>query len=246
MTNAVPVSSKITPILTLAAGCVLLGRNLFEHTLIADDAYISFRYLDHWLAGDGIVWNTGERVEGYTNLLWILFLAPLRALSLSPENTSLVLGLLSLALLFVAVFRTANALGGRSAAVAACLFVAGSLPLARWTVSGLETTLFAALIALANAELACSSRHTWRSSVAFGLACIARHNGVLEAAAAFLLALPVNGPNRGKRLKRLIILAALFVAFPAVQLLFRLVFYGDPLPNTFYAKLSGELPGLHQ
>ncbi|MEJ2694876.1 MAG: tetratricopeptide repeat protein, partial [Candidatus Thiodiazotropha sp.] len=57
---------------------------------------------------------------------------------------------------------------------------------------------------------------------------------------------PVNGPNRGKRLKRLIILAALFVAFPAVQLLSRLVFYGDPLPNTFYAKLSGELPGLHQ
>jgi hypothetical protein len=126
MTEAVPVSSRIPSILALAMGSVLLGWNLLEHFSIADDAYISFRYLDHFLAGDGLVWNVGERVEGYTNFLWIRLLAPLRLLGLTPESASIFLGLLCLVL--VAVFRTADALGGRAAAFAACLFAAGSLP----------------------------------------------------------------------------------------------------------------------
>lgn len=231
-------------ILALGAGLGLLGWSVANHVSIADDAYISFRYLDHWLAGRGLVWNDGERVEGYTNFLWIALLAPLRAVGLEPETAAVSLGLCSLALLLFATYRAAGAIAGRPAGAAACLLAAGSLPLARWSVSGLETVLFAALIAAANAELARASRHTWRSSVAFGFASLARPDAAVAAGAAFLAFLPARGPGRVARLRALALRALLFCAFPAAHALFRLFHYGDPLPNTFYAKMSGNLPGL--
>src|SRR4051794_37248022 len=40
-----------------------------------DDAYISFRYAENLASGHGLVYNLGERVEGYTNFLWVVLLA---------------------------------------------------------------------------------------------------------------------------------------------------------------------------
>ena len=40
-----------------------------------DDAFISYRYAQNWVAGHGLVFNIGERVEGYSNLLWVLLIA---------------------------------------------------------------------------------------------------------------------------------------------------------------------------
>src|SRR5512144_1358529 len=44
---------------------------------LCDDAYISFRYVRNFVEGRGLVFNAGERVEGYTNFLWVLELAGL-------------------------------------------------------------------------------------------------------------------------------------------------------------------------
>lgn len=46
-----------------------LGFTLF------DDAMISMRYARNLAEGYGLVWNPGERVEGYTNPLWTLWMA---------------------------------------------------------------------------------------------------------------------------------------------------------------------------
>ena len=46
----------------------------FNHT--ADDAFISFRYVDNWVRGYGLVFNPGERVMGYSNFLWVVLLYP--------------------------------------------------------------------------------------------------------------------------------------------------------------------------
>ena len=42
-----------------------------------DDAFISFRYVRNLLDGHGLVFNPGERVEGYSNFLWVMVLAAL-------------------------------------------------------------------------------------------------------------------------------------------------------------------------
>jgi hypothetical protein len=227
----------------LLAGLALLSFNLIAHCSIADDAYISFRYLDNWLDGSGLVYNPGQRVEGYTNFLWVVLLAPLRLLGAGPESAALLLSLVSLVLLLWAVFRCASRLAASSlAGWTALILAAGSVPLASWTVSGMETTCFAALLALANQQLVERERHACGSSLAFGLAVLARPSGALHAAVAFLAALPFSGAQRLEGLRRLLAPGLAFLLLPVAHLAFRLHYYGLPLPNTFYAKLVGDLP----
>jgi hypothetical protein len=59
--------------LAVAAGCVA-----FREYLV-DDAYIGLRYIDNLLQGHGVVFNPGERVEGVTNIGWLLLLVPFSA-----------------------------------------------------------------------------------------------------------------------------------------------------------------------
>ena len=44
---------------------------------IVDDAFISLRYAERFVAGDGLTWTDGEAVEGYSNLAWVLLCAAL-------------------------------------------------------------------------------------------------------------------------------------------------------------------------
>ena len=52
-----------------------------------DDAFISFpsRYAQNLAAGNGLVFNVGERVEGYTNFLWVILLAPAEWIGIGAE-----------------------------------------------------------------------------------------------------------------------------------------------------------------
>lgn len=45
------------------------------HAQGVDDAYISYRFAQNLVAGHGLVFNPGERVEGYTNPLTVLLAA---------------------------------------------------------------------------------------------------------------------------------------------------------------------------
>src|SRR3990172_8151539 len=48
------------------------GRRYFN---LFDDAMISMRYAWNFSHGNGLVWNVGQRVEGYTNLLMTLMMS---------------------------------------------------------------------------------------------------------------------------------------------------------------------------
>src|SRR5215212_4167925 len=62
---------------------------------VNEDGFIYFRVVDHLLAGDGPVFNAGERVEAYTSPAWLAVLAAARALVpvAGLEWQSVVLGL---------------------------------------------------------------------------------------------------------------------------------------------------------
>ena len=62
-----------------------------------DDAWISFRYAMNFVSGTGLVFNPGERVEGYTNFLWVLMNAPAFPLAIPPETFANVMSLASFA-----------------------------------------------------------------------------------------------------------------------------------------------------
>src|SRR3954462_15635353 len=78
-------------------GPVLLLLPLFvAHVLVfnfvTDDAFISFVYSRNLARHGQLVFNLGERVEGYTNFLWTVLLAGLMKVGLQPEIMSRVLG----------------------------------------------------------------------------------------------------------------------------------------------------------
>src|SRR5687768_11268585 len=56
----------------LAGALLALGIAETAWPWVVDDAFISLRYADRLVAGDGLTWTDGERVEGYSNLLWVL------------------------------------------------------------------------------------------------------------------------------------------------------------------------------
>src|SRR5262245_7250535 len=75
----------------LAATAVLVPHALL-FDFVSDDAYISFRYARNLAEHGQLVFNLGERVEGYTNFLWTLLLAGGIKLGVSPVVASRFLG----------------------------------------------------------------------------------------------------------------------------------------------------------
>ena len=72
----------------------LLLAHAAVYWFLTDDAFISFRYARNLSNGDGLVFNPGfERVEGYTNFLWVILLAACDAIGLRPESSAGVLSL---------------------------------------------------------------------------------------------------------------------------------------------------------
>jgi hypothetical protein len=74
---------------------VLGGSRVF---VLWDDAMISLRYAQNLVAGNGLVWNAGERVQGISNLGVTLVLAALETLPVGELRISLLFQLVCLAL----------------------------------------------------------------------------------------------------------------------------------------------------
>jgi len=135
-------------------------------------------------------------------------MAPLRIAGLRVEVAATTLSLIALACLLWAVFQTARNLSDNVVAGwVAVILASGSVHLARWTMSGMETVLFAALIALANQQLSRKGKHGLLSSAFFGLSTLTRLPGVLHGAVAFGMALCWPGENQWGKLRRLIVTA---------------------------------------
>ena len=90
-----PLSSRDQRrLLALAALVVLVCALRAEQMAwLSDDAFISFRYAQNLHDGLGLVFNAGEYVEGYTNLLWTLAMAAVLHLGLDMELMAHVLGI---------------------------------------------------------------------------------------------------------------------------------------------------------
>ncbi len=210
---------------------------------IADDALISLRYAERLLEGHGLTWNDGERVEGYSNLLWVLLCSGLGALGIDLVVAARMLGFAchAAALAAVAWAFAPEAFTGALPALAGTLVIALAAPIAVWTVGGLETPLVAALFAWAIATTLrllrpeAVARDACVPSLLLGLLCITRPDGFLLAGAlcAGLLA------ARGRAALKLAgVLAAGPALFTASQLAFRLAYYGEWISNSSRVKLA--------
>jgi hypothetical protein len=217
--------------LILLMSVFVMHASLFKDWLI-DDAGISLTYARNLANGDGLVSQPGVKpVEGYSNPLWVFMLSSMGALGFNLPSTvkplAISLTLISIVLLF---FVSRSILRSLSLAslVTGLLVVQPAFVI--WSVSGLENPVYVLLILLLfNVSLQASSK---RNAILAGCLAtavtITRPEGILYA-----IAYPVLHRRTIKAyVSPLLILVSGFLAF-------RLIYFGDLLPNTYYMKMQG-------
>jgi hypothetical protein len=207
---------------------------------VCDDAFISYRYARNLLEGLGLVFNAGERVEGYTNFLWTLWLTLGLACGYSAESWSQFWGITcyigAVFLLITYHWRLRQCIpAGQLALPVAALGAAFHLDWNIYATSGLETSLYTFLLLAGYLLLTANPRHSRglvASGVIFGLATLTRPDGILFGAIGGLFVLLTTK----SRLRPGLLYGASFAAVWLPFALWRLWYYEDFFPNTYYAK----------
>jgi hypothetical protein len=216
---------------------------------IVDDAGISFAYARNWAAGDGLVAQRGlPPVEGFSNFLWVLLVTPLYALGLFQIPwTAKALAVVLVALAYFACYRAlAAAPGGGRVAVAGLTLASLQTSFVVWSVSGLENPLTVVLVALLLFSVIDGLGGEPRPHLALSggliVAALAmtRPDGIVFAMAypiGLVLGSAARSPWRLARPARALVwhLGGLLPALGAF-VAFRWWYFGDVVPNTYYAK----------
>jgi arabinofuranosyltransferase len=217
-----------------------------------DDAMISMRYAWNFAHGLGLVWNAGQRVEGYSNLLMTLLMT-LSALAFDRRTAVLAVQLAGIPTVLLTAYLAWRLSSGlnkddtvawRGILVYACVLL--YYPLSYWTLMGMETGLLT-LFTLACAFLGWRWLSTGRTADLLGmsafaaLAFLTRNDSILLAALVFAY-VAFEHYRKHRQLRSLwpvLIASAIVVGAVVGQTVFRLAYYGTPLPNTFTLKLTG-------
>ncbi len=199
----------------------------------SDDAFITFRYAENFANGHGLVFNPGERVEGYTDFLWALLIAACIKLGLPPGESGVLLSLASFVAALVLVVRRARTLPGTATFPLGLALTAANYSVASFATGGLET-VFAMMLVLLAVDLAHDGR-AFSAGLAGVLAAMSHPDHVL-----FYGALGVALLWHTRSLKSALRYAAPFFIVFLPWFLWRWHYYGDLFPNTYYAKSGGE------
>lgn len=220
----------------------------FEFTL--DDSYITFRYSQHLATGEGIVWNTGnDPVEGYTSTMWMLLAAAVIGFGLPVVFTMKSIGILSgvITIGIVVWYGYHTDVDPKWTAVTGAT-IALSPAVAVLSVQEMETllaVLFTTIAAIAAVELADEYRNI--SGISLGVALLfgmLTRPGLVIYAGGILMSLFVSYLLRGQRQNavHLFFIGVVFLLIPGVVFVItRWIYFGYPLPNSFYIKSGSGL-----
>jgi hypothetical protein len=233
-----------------AAAALLAHMRFFQ--FVTDDAFISFVYSRNLAEHGQLVFNLGERVEGYTNFLWTVFLAGWMKLGWQPESSSIVWGYaFAVGSMGTCAWASRRARGADDWSpwdALPALFLAAVPGYACWSSGGLETQMFTFFVTLGGALYLFpkqEDRLRPSAAVAFALAALTRPEGNLFFALAGLHHLGaailqlVRGRRRIVPRRDELAFAAIYLALVVPHFLWRHHYYGWWVPNTFYIKSSG-------
>jgi len=234
----------------LAPYFLLLGTAYSVFAQTVDDPYITFRYAANFLAGHGPVFNIGERAEGFTSPMHLLLslvlvaAAPSVDILFKAKCASLLFAFVVLALTGTLARR--SGLGAWEAALAQAL-VALNVNFALAAVTALETTLYGSLL-LASLLVflkECRRGQGALSGLVLFFALMARPEASLTVAALFVVRLYWM---RRRRLSLPFLLPWLlaFLVPAGLGEMARWGYYGQLLPNTYFAKAQPLREGISQ
>lgn len=224
------LNQKTGLVLLILAILIYIGMALwFDFT--QDDAYITFRYAANFVDGHGLVFNIGERVEGYTNFLWTIFMIlGLKAgfnLILFSKILGVICGAAAICMLYL--------LAGLIPALrsiwrgAACLIAGTAYSFAYWSVAGLETAAFA-LAVIASIYFYC--RGNYLAAPILVLATLLRPEGGLVF--AFIIVFDLISARRITDF--VITTAGIYILSLIPFLAFKYFYFGGFFPTHFMPK----------
>lgn len=242
----------ITAVLVLYYMINIFGRcGIIDGTMffsMGDDAYISMRYAKHFFDGHGLTWNIGQApIEGYTNFLWVLWISFLMIFMKDPGilmGVSLSLFNIGSVLLLYRFLRKK---------IGADVYLSGLLalllamwrPLRQQVWSGLEGPMLLFLFMIALYLLVDNGDRRKQLTVGAwiaGILPLVRPSGLYFTFILFLcFAIQYLWPERDKPLELLKKWKWTLAGFgiPFILLTgFRVLYYGELLPNTYYLKVT--------
>lgn len=212
---------------------------MWRYAWLMDDAFIYFRYIDNllWLKL-GLVYNQGEYVEGFSSPLWLIVLTSLRALHLNFWYITLLLGILSyFAFWWGLIVIDRQFWRGNPRINFPMVYLLGNYGVGTYFTSGLESP-WVQLLAICYALYILNPRDKWLTT-AIAISPLLRQEMLVPVILCAGWSL-----YRTRRLPlQLLLLTAMFVGS---WLTFRIYYYADLLPNTFYLKDTVSIrQGLH-
>jgi hypothetical protein len=228
----------------LVLPAMLLAVNMWRvHAFTVDDSYISFRYARNFARGLGLVYNEGERIEGYTNFLWTVLLGLGIKVGIDPNVLAKIMGAGAAFGSLGLTYTLSNRLSPyRTLPCVATWLLASTVVFSGYAVFGLETVGFVFLILagtllfLRETEEGAPARAFPWSGVVFALA------GLTRPEAPMYLGILMLFLGRRFFTRQNILRGLIFAAPLALHLLFRRSYYGAWVPNTLSAK-TGNLDG---
>jgi hypothetical protein len=208
-----------------------------------DDAFISFRVLKQFVAGNGLVYNIGEHVEAYSNFAWVMLLTPGTALGFDPVQLSQLLGLVCMGIALICTWGITYQLSPHTfAAGLAPILMASLTGVAFWSVAGLETPEVTAVIAALTWSLLRETKGgpAWLTGLLLGLLALSRPEMLLIVGLTWAWEL-LRNLQQGKPLlsRNLLWHVGLFAIIYLPYTAWRVFYYGNLLPTTVRAKSTG-------
>jgi peptidoglycan/LPS O-acetylase OafA/YrhL len=214
-----------------------------RYFVLFEDAMISMRYARHVAAGHGFVWNVGEApIEGFTNLLWVLWMSVAHALGLAESKISLFIMLSGVAILLATGLVTAKIARKVTsspwvpvAVLAATLF---DYPLVFWTLRGMEVGALTLIVytllwlALENEE-ELSVPRTFAMGALTSMALLIRSDSVVPVGLITLYGFL----SCSRRWLFAGVIGGFAGAAVGGQTVFREAYFHESLPNTYFLKL---------
>jgi len=201
---------------------------------LIDDAGISFSYARNLALGYGLVSQPGfPPVEGFSNPAWVFFLSIFTRAGLDiaeiVKPLSVVLTSLSIVVLYLAFLRLTDS---KVLALVALVGLIAQPAFVIWSVSGLENPLLIFLIAVLFyiCLLSPTSALAILAGIAAGLTAITRPDGILY--------IPLYAILHPKYFKQTLLPS---IAIWGSYIVFRLIYYGELVPNTYIMKAEGKL-----
>ena len=235
---------------SVAVIAVLFGWGAWQRRWIADDGLIVLRTVRNMLAGNGPVFNAGERVEANTSTVWTFLLylggamgGPLR-LEYVALATALTLSVLGIALVMLGAGRLyAPSLVGRRAVMlpAGALIYIAVPPARDFATSGLENGLVLAYLGLLWWMMVCWSqaaaprpeRQVFTVALAFVAGCSVLVRPELALIGGLALILMLVAAQDWRRRAVIVVAGGLL---PVSYQIFRMGYYGLIVPGTALAK----------